>query len=232
MAQGLLILSCGTQKAEPTFVDPKQMQKGNKNNGSSKVPTFEEAFSKVISPKCATCHSSDGKPPALDNWNSVSQRIADIKRTAIDQKTMPKGSPLTIDELAVLNSWINGGAPGPGQNVEPVTEPTPQPPIEPTPNPQPPPVEPNPNPNPEPPPQLTYAMVNEKVFAPRCYSCHDPSDETLLQNYENVVSNIQLIQKRVFEDKRRPMPPKDKGPLTEEQAALLRDWINSGTPEK
>jgi len=77
-------------------------------------------------------------------------------------------------------------------------------------------------------------MLKEKVFQPRCYRCHDPADETLIQDYENVVLNIQLIQKRVFEDQRKPMPPKRDGveQLTEQQANLLKDWIKAGTPEK
>jgi len=125
------VISCGTQKFEPTFTDPKKKQQGNENK-PAQVPSYEAVFSKVIEPKCATCHSSDGRPPALDNWNSISQRVADIKRTAIEQKTMPKGKPLTNEELALLNSWIEGGAPGPDQTTEPPT-PTPQPPSEPTP---------------------------------------------------------------------------------------------------
>ncbi len=74
---------------------------------------------------------------------------------------------------------------------------------------------------------LSYPVLAQKVFAPKCISCHASSDETSLATYADIIKNKDLIKKAVFFDKTMPK----KGSLTEEELAYLWNWLEIEAPE-
>ena len=69
----------------------------------------------IVALKCATtgCHNAGAAAGGVvletyDQIRSVSNRI--LQRVIID-KTMPPGAPLTAEETAILQCWINAGTP-------------------------------------------------------------------------------------------------------------------------
>lgn len=70
---------------------------------------------------------------------------------------------------------------------------------------------------------INYPTVNQKVFAPKCVQCHKG-----FTTYEGVMEKIQKIELKVANNL---MPPPDKAaPLTNEERALVLDWIRLGAP--
>ena len=76
--------------------------------------------------------------------------------------------------------------------------------------------------------QLSYSVVNQKVFASKCVSCHGDSGGINLESYSEVVKNINLIKKVVFDTKTMPK----KNSLTDEELSYLWNWIKIGAPEQ
>jgi len=76
--------------------------------------------------------------------------------------------------------------------------------------------------------ELSYSLLNQKVFLPKCISCHSNSDDLSLESYPDVIKNIPLIKRAVFDEKIMPK----RGSLTEEELAYLWNWIQIGAPEQ
>ena len=74
---------------------------------------------------------------------------------------------------------------------------------------------------------LSYPVLAQKVFSPKCVSCHAESDDISLVTYADVIRNKDLIQKAVFVDKSMPK----NGSLTEEELAYLWNWLEIDAPE-
>ncbi|MFZ3231526.1 MAG: c-type cytochrome domain-containing protein [Pseudobdellovibrio sp.] len=74
---------------------------------------------------------------------------------------------------------------------------------------------------------LSYITLKNKFFAPRCNSCHGYSGNISLESYADILLNINLIKKVVFQD--RTMPK--QGFLSDEEQSYLWNWIKLGTPE-
>ncbi len=75
---------------------------------------------------------------------------------------------------------------------------------------------------------LSYGVIAAKVFNTRCVSCHGTSGNINLESYPEVVKNIDLIRRSVFETK--TMPKKES--LTQEELSFLWNWIQIGAPEQ
>lgn len=75
--------------------------------------------------------------------------------------------------------------------------------------------------------KLSYSYVNQKVFLPKCVSCHGNSGGITLEAFGEVQSQIRSIKSAVFD--KRTMPKNDA--LSEEQLSILWSWIEIGTPE-
>lgn len=69
---------------------------------------------------------------------------------------------------------------------------------------------------------LDFALMSERLFGPRCLSCH-----VQYATYTGVRAELEAIAKAV-ESNRMPKGAPLPGPLK----ALLRDWIQNGAPEK
>jgi mono/diheme cytochrome c family protein len=74
---------------------------------------------------------------------------------------------------------------------------------------------------------LSYEIVREKVFGPRCVSCHGISGRLNLESYESIIANLDGIRRAVFVLKTMP---KDR-PLSSDEASLLNAWIEMGAPK-
>lgn len=69
---------------------------------------------------------------------------------------------------------------------------------------------------------IDFALVRERIFEPRCLSCH-----VQYGTYQGVRAEMEVIAKAVDSNR---MP---KGtPLQQPLKDLLRDWIQDGAPEK
>jgi mono/diheme cytochrome c family protein len=76
--------------------------------------------------------------------------------------------------------------------------------------------------------KVSYALVQQKVFAQSCTGCHDSKGIADLKDYPSVKADIANIDRRVFVEKSMPQ----QGSLTGDQLALLRAWIDAGAPEQ
>ena len=75
--------------------------------------------------------------------------------------------------------------------------------------------------------QVTYAMVQQKVFAPSCVRCHGTKGDINLESYASSFSALGKIRESVFVTNKMPK----NQTLTSEQLALLKAWLDEGGPE-
>lgn len=75
--------------------------------------------------------------------------------------------------------------------------------------------------------QLSYSLLAQKIFSPKCVSCHGSSGNVNLESYGEVVKNVALIKKSVFLEKTMPK----KGVLTQEELSYLWNWLEKGAQE-
>lgn len=79
--------------------------------------------------------------------------------------------------------------------------------------------------------QLSYALVNDRVLATRCVTCHQSGNargRTNLETYELVLAKLERVRIRAIVEKTMP----DDRPLTFEEEELLRAWIEAGAPRE
>lgn len=75
---------------------------------------------------------------------------------------------------------------------------------------------------------LSYSLINQKIFQPKCVSCHGNAGSINLESYANILQNLSLIKKSVFTEKTMPK----KGFLTDEEESYLWNWLQLGAPEQ
>ena len=75
-------------------------------------------FSKVqpiITGKCNTsgCHNAGGAAggTVLETYDQIKAKAGRINQRAIVEKTMPPGTSLSSEEIAILKCWISSGTP-------------------------------------------------------------------------------------------------------------------------
>lgn len=76
--------------------------------------------------------------------------------------------------------------------------------------------------------ELSYSLISQKIFLPKCVSCHGNSGNVSLESYSDVTRNMALIKKAVFDEKTMPK----RGSLTEEELSYLWNWIKLGAPDQ
>ena len=74
--------------------------------------------------------------------------------------------------------------------------------------------------------KLSYNVLNQKVFLPKCVSCHGKSGGINLESYSEILNSLALIKQSVFLT--QSMPKNDF--LTLEQKKLLWNWIDMNAP--
>jgi hypothetical protein len=75
--------------------------------------TYTNSIKTLVDANCASssCHAAGGTSPDLSSYTNVTNNITRVKARAIDLKTMPASSPLTVCEINKLQAWINAGTP-------------------------------------------------------------------------------------------------------------------------
>ena len=77
--------------------------------------TFNYVYTNIIQPNCVSCHGNAGGV-TLSSYNNVRNYVTagnaagSTLYTAITQRNMPPGSPLSTDQITSLRNWINNGA--------------------------------------------------------------------------------------------------------------------------
>jgi len=56
--------------------------------------------------------------------------------------------------------------------------------------------------------ELSYGLIAQKIFIPKCVSCHGNSGRVNLESYSEVTKHLEKIKEAVFEEKTMPK----KGP--------------------
>lgn len=74
--------------------------------------------------------------------------------------------------------------------------------------------------------KLSFNLLNQSVFLPKCASCHGTSGGINLESYADIVKNLPDIKNSVFIT--QTMPKKDF--LSEDEKRLLWNWIEMGAP--
>ncbi len=78
--------------------------------------------------------------------------------------------------------------------------------------------------------QYDFATVLETVLRPKCMNCHDRHGA--YENYQVVKASLQSILQRVqTKNLKLFMPPQDYPQLSEDEQAMLEEWILAGAPE-
>jgi uncharacterized membrane protein len=76
---------------------------------------------------------------------------------------------------------------------------------------------------------ISYQEVKNKVFIPKCISCHGNSGNVNLENYSNSRSFLEQIKQSALIEKR--MPKSGSEVLTSDEYMLLATWVRAGGPE-
>jgi len=177
--------------------------------------SFSEAQRRVFTPYCASCHSAGSANSDLNDYEVVQAKLGQIRTLTLETRAMPKGSTLPAAAFQYLEKWINAGGPKfalNSTNPEPKASPSPI--------------------NPEDvveevdPKKVSFAMVKEKILAPKCIKCHVAKNAMPLDTYDAVKANIPRVALAVLEGS---MPPKK--PLNKNLMNLFKTWLGEGAFE-
>ncbi len=75
--------------------------------------------------------------------------------------------------------------------------------------------------------KISFVSIKEKLFAPRCISCHGNSGGVNLETYASVKENISRIARSALVEKSMPK----NSLLSKEERKLLASWIKAGAPQ-
>lgn len=170
----------------------------------------------VFSQRCTSCHGTSGGVN-LQSYSEVIRNLSKIEKSVFVEKTMPKNSALTREQLAYLWNWIKIGAPElpSSGSAPPLEEPI----------------------------QATFDSINKHILQVSCKDCHNPGgsgkripldkDSLLNSPLELVLpgnpdeSGLVIAVERLDD---KSMPPKKNGysPLSDEEKQTIRSWIQKG----
>ncbi len=179
---------------------------------------YEFMKTRIIGPKCATCHGNSGNVN-LETYENVMSHLGAIQKAVFVEQTMPKRGSLTTDEKRLLSNWIALGAPRESE--------------------APPPVDSDPL-------VPTYESINKHIFQAACINCHNPAgtgkrilfdkDSLLNSPLELIIpsnsdeSGLVVAIERV-DDKRMPPAKEGYSKLKDEEKAAIRKWIDNGAKD-
>ncbi len=178
--------------------------------------SFNFIYQNVFVPNCISCHGNSGNVN-LETYSNVLAHLNKIKSSVFYDHTMPRKGTLTNQELAMLWTWIEMGAPEQAQHGPP------EPPPEPI--------------------QPSFDSINKNIFQVTCIKCHSPNNSgkrVLLTRDELMNSPRELILPGNADESglvialerkdEKRMPPAKEGysPLKDDQIKAIRDWITQG----
>ncbi len=76
--------------------------------------------------------------------------------------------------------------------------------------------------------KLSYNVLNQKVFFPKCVSCHGESGGVNLESYSEILKSLDLVKQSVFFTQSMPK----NNFLTQEEKRLLWNWIDMDAPQQ
>jgi mono/diheme cytochrome c family protein len=109
------------------------------NNPKKVTPTFDEMQAVVFSKHCNSCHNADAAGSDSSSIHSDFSSYQSMLENSLipgDPDGSPvfnyvyydimpmNADPLTVEEKDMLYTWIEGGAPGPGEDPKDPTDPT------------------------------------------------------------------------------------------------------------
>lgn len=172
----------------------------------------------VFLPKCVSCHGTSGGV-SLDSFSQVQSRIRSIKAAVFEKKTMPKNDSLSQEQLSILWSWIDIGAPETQPDSEPV-ETTPL--------------------------AAKFESIDKNIFQIRCITCHSPTGtgkRILLGKSDLLSSPLDLVLPgnpdesglviaiERADDKRMPPAKGGYSELKIDEKLAIREWIKNGASD-
>lgn len=185
--------------------------------------SYQRIREEILVPKCFNCHGGGLAfgGVSLDTYESA-VAWANVIRFEVESGQMPPpGLPgLSDEERALVLAWVDTGVPALPPAVEECEEETEGIEI------------PSPAPTPEPEPEMiSFADVKSQVFQTRCLICHSSAAGNVaginLETYENVLNVLTLVKATLDAG---TMPPAAFPPLSNEERALVLDWIEAGAP--
>lgn len=106
-------LECGAKGTASSPAPTPQDTTGN-GGSASDVPTYRADIAPLIANRCGGCHGANGSGGVsnITDYANLKKLVdnGSLKRTAIDDKTMPKGGPLPQNEIDLLQKWLDNGA--------------------------------------------------------------------------------------------------------------------------
>lgn len=220
MTATVFVSACGFFVDSRTTVSPSKpvvYEKSKLNYGYIKQ--------NLLLKRCEGCHKTGDTAGGvnLDSYELVVRNLRGILRTAVVLRSMPQREPLNDAEAALLEAWINAGAPR-GDD--------------------PPPAQPDPSPTPSGPVAGDFTYIKNVLFVKHaCYECHTPGrqgqqvpldDLESLKDpeYSVVVPGNPEESRLVFTLEtlgRNRMPPVTSGAgMTPDEIKIIRDWISRG----
>lgn len=85
--------------------------------------TYEGEIRGLIEARCFPCHTNPpkfGAPNSLAGFEDAAALASRMQARAVDEATMPPGSPLPDEDKALIAAWVAAGAPQgtPGQDMD------------------------------------------------------------------------------------------------------------------
>lgn len=226
---GLILAGCNLRESD------KALDLGR---STLEVNSFEFLKTNILDLQCLRCHSSANAKGDVDlsSYGTimstpglvvVGHSSTSTLFTEIESGAMPEDGPaLSASDVALIQQWIDSGAPnGDFAQSEPPS--------------QPPPVIPEP---PQPTPVASYQDIQIKIMNKSCVSCHSgskPSGRVDLANYQKLMANTRpVVVQPGAADKSLlyteitsgSMPPKGMK-VDPALVALLKTWINDGAKD-
>lgn len=217
LASSLLLLFTACNNSHLS-VDRTVRAAQQNDGGNDASVTYYRDIQPLFKKNCANCHG-EGSP--LGDWLNYDVAFARKDRLmdrVVVKKDMPLGTSIADAERALVQQWLQLGAPAgkrPGQAENPPPS-----------NSQPEPVPETPA-DPALPTELNYAKIKLEVFDKYCIACHNETSGPMIpswNDYNVVFAKKDRIWQRAIV--LRNMPIGD--PIPEEAYNLLKIWIEQG----
>ena len=115
MRTGLVLLMAMSVTLQACYYDKEELLYPGKVVDCSAVSAKFTEVKSIIAAKCATagCHNAGAAAggAVLETYNQITALSGRIIQRAVVEKTMPPTAPLSANEIATLQCWVNSGRP-------------------------------------------------------------------------------------------------------------------------
>ena len=109
----LSVMGCGVYETKHASLPIDLSAITASTSGTNAGISYAQVNQGVFQPSCISCHGAS-RPSAgisLDTYAHVKAALDIVKSVAITQQSMPPNGPLQADQITLLNTWIDQGAP-------------------------------------------------------------------------------------------------------------------------